>query len=153
MLSSHFSNIRRTQFNQSSPVQPVACQKERKKCCPLSLPIIGGRDSTRALQSSPFQISGGVPWASQMKDKRRTKEILVSNLGLQRDRIICLWLLPTQAISYPKQICSFFKYGHDLVHSLLSFYQLPAAKRLHRAVYLLMHRMYPDQTYTLFLIY
>ena len=31
------------------------CQK--KKCCPLSFWILGGRDSTKALQSSPFQRS------------------------------------------------------------------------------------------------
>ena len=38
-------------------------KKERKKCYPLSFPILGGRDWNRALQSSPFQISGGVPLA------------------------------------------------------------------------------------------
>ena len=32
-----------------------------KKCYPLSFPILGGRDLTRALQSSPFQNPGGVP--------------------------------------------------------------------------------------------
>ena len=32
----------------------------KKKCYPLSFPILGGRDSTRALQSSPFQNTGGV---------------------------------------------------------------------------------------------
>ena len=31
----------------------------KKKCYPLSFPILGGSDLTRALQSSPFQISGG----------------------------------------------------------------------------------------------
>ena len=30
-----------------------------KKCYPLSFLIIGGRDWTKALQSTPFQISGG----------------------------------------------------------------------------------------------
>ena len=30
-------------------------KRRRKKCCPLSFPILGGRDLTRALQSSPFQ--------------------------------------------------------------------------------------------------
>ena len=30
-------------------------QKKREKKYPLSFPILGGRDSTRALQSSPFQ--------------------------------------------------------------------------------------------------
>ena len=29
------------------------------KCLPLSFPILGGRDSTRDLQSSPVQILGG----------------------------------------------------------------------------------------------
>ena len=32
-----------------------------KKCNPFSFPILGGRDSTRALQSIPFQNPGGVP--------------------------------------------------------------------------------------------
>ena len=32
---------------------------KEKKCYPLSFPILGGRDSTRALQSSPFQNPGG----------------------------------------------------------------------------------------------
>jgi hypothetical protein len=36
-------------------------KKKKEKCYPLSFPILGGRDSTRALQSSLFQISGGVP--------------------------------------------------------------------------------------------
>ena len=31
-----------------------------KKCYPLSFPILGGRDSTRALQSTPFQNPGAV---------------------------------------------------------------------------------------------
>ena len=35
-------------------------KKKKKKCYPLSFPILGGRDSTRALQSTPFQNRGGV---------------------------------------------------------------------------------------------
>ena len=35
--------------------------KKRKKCYPLSFPILGGRNSTRALQSTPFQNPGGYP--------------------------------------------------------------------------------------------
>ena len=31
-----------------------------KKCYPLSFSILGGRDSTRALQYTPFQNPGGV---------------------------------------------------------------------------------------------
>ena len=50
-------------------------KKKRKKCYPLSFPILGGRDSTRALQSTPFQNPGGVPWAWHTKDEgRRTKD-------------------------------------------------------------------------------
>ena len=82
-LSSYFSNIRRTRFDQSSPVQLVSeIQKTQKisknlfftffssyffffnfknKCYPLSFSILGGRDLTRALQSTLFQISGGLP--------------------------------------------------------------------------------------------
>ena len=38
------------------------CQKRKeKKCYPLSFPILGGRNSTRALQSTLFQNPGGVP--------------------------------------------------------------------------------------------
>ena len=47
---------------------------EEKKCYPLSFPILGGRDSTRALQCSPFQISGGVVQAG-----RRRKENFEEN--------------------------------------------------------------------------
>ena len=32
---------------------------ERKKCYPFSFPILGGRNSTKALKSSPFQNPGG----------------------------------------------------------------------------------------------
>ena len=52
----------------------------KKKCYPISFPILGGRDSTRALQSTPFQNPGGVPRAWHTNE-RRTKEILVSNTG------------------------------------------------------------------------
>ena len=31
----------------------------KKQCYPLSFPILGGSDSTRALQSTPFQNQGG----------------------------------------------------------------------------------------------
>ena len=34
-------------------------KKERKKCYPLSFPILGGSDLTRALQFTPFQTPGG----------------------------------------------------------------------------------------------
>ena len=53
-------------------------KKIRKKCYPLSFPILGGRDSTRALQSTPFQNTGGVVWAwrrtngGQTEDRRKS---------------------------------------------------------------------------------
>ena len=53
---------------------------KKKKCYSLSFPKLGERNSTRALQSSPFHISGGVPWAWQTNGQRT--EILVSNIGL-----------------------------------------------------------------------
>ena len=49
-------------------------KKKEKKCYPLSFPILGGRDSTRALQPSPFQISGGVVRAWRTENKGRTNE-------------------------------------------------------------------------------
>ena len=74
MLSPQFSNIRRVQFDQRSPVQPVSeIQKSKKisknhfkkklrkgkylqkKCYPLIFPLLGRPDSTRALQFNPFQ--------------------------------------------------------------------------------------------------
>ena len=36
-------------------LKKIFFQKKKKKCYPLSFPILGGRDSTRALQSSPLQ--------------------------------------------------------------------------------------------------
>ena len=36
-------------------------EKKKKKCYPFSFPILGGRDSTRALQSTPFQNPRGGP--------------------------------------------------------------------------------------------
>ena len=58
-------------------------KKIKKKCYPLSFPVLGGRDSTRALQSSPFQIlgGGGYPGHDREEGQRTKKEILVSYLG------------------------------------------------------------------------
>ena len=62
MLSSQFSNIRRTQFDQSSPVQPVS------------------------------DFRGGSTSVTE-KDEGRTKEILVSNIGLFILELQCQSLL------------------------------------------------------------
>ena len=45
-----------------------------KKCFPLIFSILGHK-STRALQSSPFQISGGGPLS--LKDKRKKSSCLI----------------------------------------------------------------------------
>ena len=50
----------------------------KKKCYTLSFPILGGRNSTRALQSTPFKNPGGVPWAWRSpKDKGRKSLCLI----------------------------------------------------------------------------
>ena len=55
---------------------------KNKKYYPLSFPILGGCNFTRALQSSPFQNPGG--GSPEPDGAGRTKEILVSNIG-------CFW--------------------------------------------------------------
>ena len=55
--------------------------EKEKKGHPLSFPILRGRNSIRALQSSPFQNPGGVVQAWRTKEKK--KEVLVSNIWLQ----------------------------------------------------------------------
>ena len=45
--------------------------KCKKKSYPLSFPILRERDSTRALQSSPFQNQGGVAQALQTENDGR----------------------------------------------------------------------------------
>ena len=97
--SSLFLNIRTTQFDHSSPVQPhpekTNLEKSKeitffqknlkilktkfllKKGYSLSFLILGGRDSNRALQSSLFQISGG-GYPEPDGGWRRTEEILAS---------------------------------------------------------------------------
>ena len=51
--------------------------EKKKKCHHLSFPILGRRNSTRALQSSPFQNPGGVPWAWRTKDEQRKSSCLI----------------------------------------------------------------------------
>ena len=52
----------------------------KKKCYHLSFPILEGRNLTRALQSSPFQIFRGVSTSVTEEDggEGRTEEILES---------------------------------------------------------------------------
>ena len=55
---------------------------KKKKCYTLSFSILGGRNSTRALQYSPFQISGGCS-TSLTKDgqtnKRKSSCLILDN--------------------------------------------------------------------------
>ena len=57
-----FQKISKNQFFQKNFLKDLffAEKKKKKKCYPLGYPILGGRDSTRALQFTPFQNPGGV---------------------------------------------------------------------------------------------
>ena len=57
-------------FFQTKKMYKKKMPKKKKKCYPLSFPKFGGRDSTRVLQSIPFQNPGGYP----ERDGRRTKD-------------------------------------------------------------------------------
>ena len=61
------------------------CPK-KKKCYPLSFTILGGCDSNRAVQSSPFQNPGGSlerDGGGQMNEQtNKLTKILVSHIGL-----------------------------------------------------------------------
>ena len=55
-------NPKKNNFFFKITLKKIKILRRRKKNCrkqfyPLSFPILGGRDSTRAFQSSPFQIS------------------------------------------------------------------------------------------------
>ena len=55
-------------------------KRRRKKCYPLSFPILGGRNSTRALQSSSFQNPGSYPEREVRRtNKRRKSSCLILN--------------------------------------------------------------------------
>ena len=95
------------------------CFKRRKKVLlkksyTLSFSILGTRDSTRALQYSPFQNPGGVPRSWRSPNGRT--EILVSNIGLKnkddltwkkrRKKIVCLFTYagPMSKLVEPNQM-------------------------------------------------
>ena len=80
----------------------------QKKCYPLSFPILGIRDSTRALQSSPFKSLGGLvqAWRRRTEDEgRRTKEILVFNIGYCSE-LLCVCVIQ----GHLTRICDFAKW-------------------------------------------
>ena len=57
---------------------------QKKKCYPLSFPIVGILSSTRALQTSPLQNTGGVAWAWHRRSSRSIRTVLLlSNIGYQ----------------------------------------------------------------------
>ena len=78
--SSHQKNHFFSKKKKNLGRKKISPKKRRKNCYPLTFPILGGCDSTRALQSSPFPNPGGV-----VRAWRRTKEILVSNFGYIRN--------------------------------------------------------------------
>ena len=81
-----------------------------KKSYPLIFPILGGRDSSRALQSSPFQISGG------RRRRRRKSSCLI--LGASNSSFY--FLHPIFADSLPYMCCQLLDsvFGHQLVVSI-----------------------------------
>ena len=61
--SENLENLKKSQKNTLTKNEEKInfAEKNKIKCYPLSFPILGGHESTRALQSSPFLISGGGP--------------------------------------------------------------------------------------------
>ena len=84
-LFQKYKNLEKSQkitfFQQQKKVGEKIAEKRRKKCYPLSFLILGGRNLTRALQSSQFQNPGGVPWAWH-SSRSSSMVLLLSNLGL-----------------------------------------------------------------------
>ena len=112
-------------------------KKKRKKCYPLSFLILGGRNLTRALQSSPFQISGGVVRAWRRRTKK--KEILASNFGWQWSAVKCsaipLDAVQQSKVQYSTLQCSaeFLKRTYTQTHVRAKFSRICAKFRLWKA--------------------
>ena len=72
-------------------------KKKEKKCYPLSFPILGWRNSTRALQSSTFQNPGGGPLSMTNKGRRKSLCLILDsslfNPILERRSAVLLLLL------------------------------------------------------------
>ena len=66
------SKIRNTKISKNHLKKKLKRGKclQKKKCFPLSFPILGGRHSTRALKSSPFQ---------KYKNLRKSQNITFKN--------------------------------------------------------------------------
>ena len=60
-------------------------KKERKKCYALSFPILGGRDSTRALQPSPFQKYENLK-KSQKSLKKKEKKFEEKKMAEKKEK-------------------------------------------------------------------
>ena len=124
MLSSQFSNIRSTGFDQSSPVQPISdlsqkkspffsskiknVEKKKKEKNAILLVFQYQEYGIRPELSSParFRIQGGYPERDGGRRRRRTKEILVSNIGS-----VCALSFP-RTYSNSRELClKFMTYG------------------------------------------
>ena len=85
-------------FFQKSEIFYLFFLLPKKKLCPLSFPILGGRVSTRALQSIPFHNRGGQHEHDkevQSPDERK------SNIGCIPLMLCCIvltWVLPKPLI-------------------------------------------------------
>ena len=63
-LFQKYKNLKKSQITYLKKIKNITnFAKKRKKCYHLSFPILGGRDCTRALQSTPLQNprGGGSP--------------------------------------------------------------------------------------------
>ena len=79
-------NLKKNHFKKNYLFEEEEKIRRRKKCYPLSFPILGGRDLTRALQSSPFQNPGGGPLSvtdggQRTKDEGRKSSCLILDSG------------------------------------------------------------------------
>ena len=71
-----YQEISRNHFFSKEEEEEKKC---RQICYPLSLPILGGCDSSRALQSSPFQNPGGSPerYGVQTNERRKSSCLIL----------------------------------------------------------------------------
>ena len=81
-----FENLKKSQkipfFNKKNVREKKIAEKN---CYSLSFPVLGGRDSTRALQSSPFQNPGGSPEPDGRTDGQRKSSCLIKDVNVCRD--------------------------------------------------------------------
>ena len=90
----------------------ISPKKKKKKCYSLSFANWGDKSSTRALQSSPFQNPGGVPWAWHSSTRSSSSRTVfpLSNIGWSKNPKIWKNLKKSQKITFFQKIWKFWKY-------------------------------------------